>query len=109
MDAITVVVAGIGVAIYIAITFIMLRNIRFHPALRYSFCLTTVPVFVGLLFEVIALINRYAPAVMELVTSTRGRGQGFLELFLIIPIPVAGCWLWYLLFRQLDRAFSREP
>jgi TPR repeat protein len=100
---------GFLVVIYLPVTWIVLRNVPFRPVLKYTFSLTIVPVFVTLLIETIVLVYRFSPWVAALLTKYRDTAaEESLVLAFVIPTPIVGTWLWYLLFRQLDRAFARE-
>jgi hypothetical protein len=103
------VIVGFLIVIYLPVTYIMLRNISFRPALKYSFCLTVVPVFVVLLVATIVFVHRYLPETADLLRRYRDTiAEKKVAALLIIPVPVLGAWLWYLFFRKLDRAFHRE-
>jgi ABC-type arginine/histidine transport system permease subunit len=103
------VIVGFLIVVYLPVTYIMLRNISFRPILKYLFCLTVVPVFVALLIVGIGLVHRYSPEVAALLSKYRDtKNEKALTIIFIVPFPVLGSLLWYLLFRQLDRVFARE-
>ena len=99
--------------IYIPATYIVTRNLNFHPALKYPFGLTIVPVFVALFIVSMWFVHRYAPELAQLQEQAREfeavRFEGLLALAIFAPIAVIGSWLWYLLVKRLDWVMFDTP
>jgi ATP-dependent Clp protease adapter protein ClpS/Zn-dependent protease len=99
--------------IYIPATYIVTRNLNFHPALKYPFGLTIVPVFVALFIVSMWFVHRYAPELAQLQEQAREfeavRFEGLLALAIFAPIAVIGSWLWYMLVKRLDWVMFDTP
>ncbi len=98
----------VGTVIFVPPAVIAFRNTRFCPVLRILFSVTVVPLFAALMAANYFFVADYLPALIDRFHSlTEGNESTTSEVIfafaLTCPLAVAGCFLWYYLFKYVDR------
>ena len=98
-----------GLALYLIVTTILLRNrgfLRFSEFAGVVFCLSMLPVFAVLLVLGIGLVDALglSPGRFQEVVIGTQAARGLAAALVYLPIPAEGVLAWYLLCRRFGTA-----
>ncbi len=93
--------------VYVPITVVALRNVRFHPVLKYSFCLLAVPVFAAFMVINIAWSSDHLQSYVDYAMQNTRRSNAKAAFLVAAPLAALVCFVWYLLFFALDWILKR--
>ncbi len=101
----------LGLLVYLLLSYVLMKIVKFQSRVKYLFGLSIIPILAILIIANLWLLREFIPGAWWHFERFRSGGDEYItEIVIIVSVipTFVGAWLYYTLFRYLDRKYSKD-